>query len=298
MKLHVLGRTDLRVSEISLGTVEIGMDYGIFGAQRPSESEAGRLLHGALDLGINFIDTARAYGESESIIGRVLSSRRDSFVLVSKVQVADSAAMTASVDETLRQLRTEYLDVLMLHSAPAAVIEDHELRSFLAGLQKQGRIRFTGVSVYGNEAALAAIRSNFYDCVQIACSALDRRPETIAAESEKCGVGLIARSVLLKGVLTNRSSSLPAGLAPLTEAVVSLRCIADDAGLSLQELAYRYVLGTGAVQSALVGASTLHEAEQAVQFAESGPLAEEIRDRIAALPQVNEHYLNPGNWPV
>src|SRR5690242_16400292 len=133
--MRVLGRTGLHVSEISLGTVEIGMDYGIDGARRPSEADACRLLHGALDLGINFIDTARAYGDSEAIIGRALHGRRNDVVLVSKVQVADRAAMFASVSESLRQLKTDYLDVLMLHSAPLAVVDDQDIRSVFSELQ-------------------------------------------------------------------------------------------------------------------------------------------------------------------
>ena len=82
-----LGRTSLQVSEIALGTVELGLDYGIPSGDhvRPNEAAAARLLHRALDLGINLIDTARAYGDSEAIIGQALHDRRDEIILASKV---------------------------------------------------------------------------------------------------------------------------------------------------------------------------------------------------------------------
>ena len=83
----------MNVSQISLGTVEIGMDYGI-ASPRPDEKEAVRLLHRALDLGINFIDTARVYGESEAIIGRAIAERRKEFVLVSKVLSFDGEGLS------------------------------------------------------------------------------------------------------------------------------------------------------------------------------------------------------------
>src|SRR5262249_35380627 len=95
MRRRVLGRTSIPASEISLGTVELGMDYGIAAAGetlRPDEAEAARLLHHALDLGINLIDTAPAYGNSEEIIGRAISSRRSQFYLVSKVQTFPSCS--------------------------------------------------------------------------------------------------------------------------------------------------------------------------------------------------------------
>lgn len=297
MRRRVLGRTGLEVSEISLGTVEIGMDYGLGSPHRPKESEAHLLLHGALDLGINFLDTARAYGESEAIIGRALSGKRNDFVLVSKVQVGTRDRMLALTYESLRQLRTDCIDILMLHSAPVEAIEDQGVRSVLSELKQQGAIRFTGVSVYGNDAALAAIRSDFYDCIQLAYSALDRRAEAVAVTAAARGVALIARSVLLKGALTDRSRLLPESLSPLLEGIDSLRQVASRASVSLPELSYRYVLGSGTVQSALVGASSLQEAEQAVAFANAGHLHPEQIAAIAGTHRVDDFYLNPGNWP-
>src|SRR4051812_1623147 len=88
MRYRPLGRTGLNVSEISLGTVEIGLDYGLSAdgqAHRPQEPEVAQLLNRALDLGVNFLDTARAYGESEALIGRILRDRKHDFLLCSKV---------------------------------------------------------------------------------------------------------------------------------------------------------------------------------------------------------------------
>src|SRR5215472_2980852 len=111
MRYRPLGRTGFNVSEISLGTVEIGMAYGIAEdgeSPPPDEAEASKLLHGALDFGVNLIDTARAYGESETIIGRALRDRRKEFFLVSKVpsyqdQRLDSAALRERITRSVHQ---------------------------------------------------------------------------------------------------------------------------------------------------------------------------------------------------
>src|ERR1700761_8221129 len=98
MKLRRLGNSQLLASEIALGTVELGLDYGIPGEEshlRPPESEAIRVLNEALDLGINFIDTARAYGNSEEVIGKALHHRRGEYLLATKlcpIQAADLSA--------------------------------------------------------------------------------------------------------------------------------------------------------------------------------------------------------------
>ena len=297
VKQRILGRTGLAVSEISLGTVEIGMDYGIGHVTRPDESDAAALLHRAVDAGVNFIDTARAYGASEAIIGRALADRRQEYVLVSKAQVGSRAAVLASVQESLSLLQTDFIDILMIHSAPLAALHDGEMQDVFSTLRGEGRIRFTGASVYGAEAAVAAIESGFFDCIQVAYNVLDRRMENIASLAQEHGVGLVARSVLLKGALTNRSGHLPEALTPLRESVSAMQAIAQACGVPLPELAYRYVLSTGCVQSALVGASTISELEQALAFAQVGELPASVMKQIQDSTALDEFYLNPGNWP-
>jgi len=306
-----LGRTNLAVSAISLGTVEIGMSYGIAaeGAARPpAEGEAARLLHRALDLGVNFVDTARAYGESEAIIGRALKSRRREFVLCSKVlsyQGENLGAselrerVTGSVHASLRALQTDAIDIMMIHSAPTEVIRCGGLTGILEDLRQAGCFRFIGASVYGEEAALAAIESGCFDCLQIAYSVLDRRPEArvLPAAVEK-DVGLVARSVLLKGALTYRCRFLPEELRPLREAAERLAQAAGVGVEGLPEIAYRYVLGREVPQTVLVGTGDAAELEAAVRYAGREPLDAAILERLRAIAVENENHLNPGTWPV
>jgi aryl-alcohol dehydrogenase-like predicted oxidoreductase len=223
-----LGRTDLQVSEISLGTVEIGLEYGIpvAGEERlPSRAAAERLLNNALDLGCNLIDTARAYGTSEEIIGHALKSRRDEYILATKVlhyegAGLDSAALRqaieGSVAESLRALQTDVADIVHVHSATVDVIRRGEIVTILQDLQRQGHIRFIGATTYSEAASIAALEDGRFDCLQIAYSLLDRRPEsTVFPLAQERDVGIIVRSVLLKGALTHRYAYLPAELAEL-----------------------------------------------------------------------------------
>ena len=315
LKKRRLGRTNLEVSEVSLGTVEIGLDYGIptpGRERRPREDEAAHLLHRALDLGINYIDTARAYGDSEAIIGRTLGARRGEFILASKVPLHKAETLPSSalqehcrtsVTESLQALQTDVIDVMMLHSASPAILERQEVFDTLDELRQAGSIRYIGASVYGMESARQAIDSDRCDCVQLAYSLLDRRPEQgVLQRAAEKDVGIVARSVLLKGALTYRYRELPDELAPLRSAIEGLKntIVCDDE--ALPELAYRWVLNSmpepPLIHTALVGASSVEEVEAAVRFAESGRLPNEVVSAIEQITIDDENILNPATWPL
>jgi 1-deoxyxylulose-5-phosphate synthase len=311
MRYRALGRTGFEVSEISLGTVEIGMPYGIAengNVPVPDETAASRLLNHALDLGINFIDTARAYGESEAIIGRALRSRRSEFVLASKVvsphgqdlPPAEVRSLTsASVRESLRLLQTDHIDLLMIHCRADEIVPHETVLETLHTLQNEGSVLKIGASVYGEEAASAAIRHGGYDCLQVAYSVLDRRLESMVfALAAEAGVGMVARSVLLKGALTDRYRHLPAALSSLKSTVRQMDELAMRERMTLPQMAYRYVVSHAMPQTALVGTANIAELEQVIGFAAGGPLsAKQIAD-IHSVPMPDPHDLNPGNWPA
>jgi aryl-alcohol dehydrogenase-like predicted oxidoreductase len=294
MKRRRLGRTGCMVSEISLGTVELGLAYGI-AAAKPDEAVAAKVLNHALDSGIDFIDTARAYGDSESIIGRALKGRRKEVFLATKAQPAMGIA--ASAEESLRRLQTDCVDLLMVHCAPGDAIDAAPLLESLIKIQRAGMTRFIGASVYGEESALAAIASGIYDALQIAYSALDRRAEhSVLPAAAAADLGIVARSVLLKGALTPRHKLLPDSLAPIRDAVQEMMLVESEDGLPA--LSYRYVLGHPQVHTALVGTADSDEVDAAIRYAARGPLSPDQRMMLQAISIGDDRLLNPGNWPV
>jgi aryl-alcohol dehydrogenase-like predicted oxidoreductase len=292
-----LGRTGLEVSEISLGTVELGMAYGI-GASKPNEHEAAALLHGALDLGINLLDTARAYGDAEVVIGRNLAHRRNEYILLSKVAAGGPNKVRDMVEQSLRELRTDRIDIMLVHCGSGAVPDADTIGALLV-CKGAGKLRYIGASVYGEQPAVDSIEAEWCDCIEIAYSALDRRPEaTTLQRAAARDTGVIARSVLLKGALTARSSALPREFQPLTQEVDRVVAATSDNAGDLPNYAYRYVLGHPAIASALVGTSKIGELEAAVRAAKDGPLDAGTMGRIRALPCLGEEWLNPGRWPA
>jgi aryl-alcohol dehydrogenase-like predicted oxidoreductase len=296
-----LGRTGLYVSVLSLGTVELGLDYGIAlpGERlKPSEAEAAELLRFALASGINLIDTAPVYGDSERIIGDAIGGRRSEYFISTKVPPDQPGAIRQIAEKSLANLRTSVIDIMMVHCRADELLPSAQTTSALRELQRDGLVRFLGASVYGPEAALATIRSGAFDCVQVGCSLLDRRPEeAVFAAAQREDVGIVARSVLLKGALSSRYLRLPESMAPLKGAV---REVTEIAGAveRLPELAYRYLFGQNPPHTLLVGTARRSDVEDCIRYAEAGALDPATMRAIRALPAPDAYWLNPGNWPA
>jgi aryl-alcohol dehydrogenase-like predicted oxidoreductase len=223
---RTLGRTNLSVSALALGTVELGMDYGInapghYG--RPSEDEAIRLVHATLDAGINFIDTARAYGESEEVLGKALPGRRDQVVLATKVNLylADGTLPTGdalrthmlrTLDLSLATLQTDYVDVWQIHNVDEPVLaQGATIAATFAEARAAGKIRATGGSFYGAILPERALPYDLFDLLQVTYSVFDQRlADRVLPLAQAHNVGIVVRSVLLKGALTVKRYSIPA----------------------------------------------------------------------------------------
>jgi aryl-alcohol dehydrogenase-like predicted oxidoreductase len=179
------------------------------------------------------------------------------------------------------------------------VIECGEVLQALLDARHKGRILFIGASVYGEDAALAAIDSGAFDVLQIAYSALDRRAEQrVIPAAVQADVGIVARSVLLKGALTDRYRNLPDGLAELKQAVMRMQRAVCNGMHELPEVAYRYVLTQPVPHSALVGTSSIEELQQVLRFADAGDLPSQTVANIRSTAMPDPFYLNPGNWPL
>ena len=200
MEKRTLGRTGIEVTRLGLGLAEISRQE-----QRGRETDdAAHVLNLALDIGINFLDTAPCYASTEELLGSAVSHRRDEFFLASKCGHAvdtDAEEWTAeliaeSVDRSLRRLNTDYLDILQLHSCKLDVLKRGEVIEAVIKAREQGKTRFIGYSG-DNEAALWAAASGIFDTLQTSFNLVDqsaRRGLLAAARAAEMGV-IIKRPV-------------------------------------------------------------------------------------------------------
>ncbi len=316
MRYRKLGKTDLQLSELSLGTVALGMPYGIGadsngskGVEPPVDSEAFELVYHAIDRGINFLDTARAYGRSEEVLGAALRYRRLQALVATKITCHDKDGVTLTGQEltqhmieslhtSLRLLQTDHVDLLMLHSASVDLLDNGDAIGMLKRFQAQGKARYFGASTYGSVAPRIAI-SQGIDALQVAFNILDQRmADEVFPLAKAAGVGIIVRSVFLKGALSSRAKYLPARLAALKaqSSAVKQEAAALTPSLTCVEAALKFVLAQEDIATALVGVRNVAELEASLAVTRSPRWSKAIIDRFRLLSCDEPGLLDPSKW--
>jgi aryl-alcohol dehydrogenase-like predicted oxidoreductase len=312
MQNRILGRTGVSVSPLCLGA----MMFGPWG--NSDEADSLRVIHRALDAGINFVDTADIYsaGESERIVGKALAGRRDDVVLATKFFMpmgtdpnkrgGSRRWIIRGVEDSLRRLDTDYIDLYQVHR-PSQDTDVQETLGALTDLVRQGKVRYIGSSSY---AASQIVEAQW--------TARDRHLERFVTEqppysilvrgiegdvlptARRHGMGILSYSPLDGGWLSGRwrkdAASAPASAARPSarfdmaspanqrklDIVEELAQLADQAGLTLIELAIAFVINHPAVTAAIIGPRTLEQLESQLPAAEV-TLTADVLDRIDQL---------------
>ncbi len=302
-----LGKNGPQVSRIGIGTVSLGIDYGIqkpADSGKPAEQKSIELLHRTFNSGINLLDTAPSYGTSEEVIG-IASEGFEDIIIADKVNVPPEGKGSGpwihkSLHESMARLRRPKLDIVQIHNATKETFDRADILSSLAEEKDRGTIGLIGASVYEPENALCAIESKEIDVLQVAYNILDQRMDTeVFKKAQQSGIGVIVRSVYLKGVLTPRADYLPKRCQPLIDAA---RSIKKEIGLEsleeLPELALRFVLSNPGAHNVLVGVKTDEELSFALEAHEKGALDKPTLQTLKSLQLADGSWLNPSNWGI
>ena len=311
MQKRSLGATGMEVSEIAFGGVEIGFPYGIgmeTHDQLPSEEEAVALLRAALDQGINLFDTARLYGRSEHLMGRAFQNQRDRVIICTKcthLQPEDEPLPTKaqihniaekSMRESLVALGTDYVDVYMVHDASPEIIEHQDVIETFCQYKKRGLTRAIGVSIYSVADAQRAIAGGIWDVIQLPFNLMEQRQGVVFPLAQRCGVGIMVRSALFRGILTERGRHLHPQLKAVQEHRRRFDTLLSEAAPTLSQLATRFVLSHPEVSSVLVGMERSEYLEKAIAVADGKYLDEKSLARAKELAFPDPDFLDLPKW--
>jgi len=334
MELRPLGRTGVQVSKLCLGTMMFG-DWGT-----KDHDESIRIIHRALDAGINFVDSADVYsqGESEVIVGKALKGRRDDVVLATKFFMpfdddpnhrgGSRRWILTAVENSLRRLGTDYIDLYQMHRYDPAVDLDDTLGA-LTDLVRAGKVRYIGHTTFPASALVDAQyvardrgRERFVT-EQPTYSMLTRNIENeILPLTQRYGMGVLPYSPLSGGWLSGRyrkdpqaapaSGARPSARFDLStvgnqrklDAADELAKLAEEAGLTLIQLAIAFVLRHPAITSPIIGPRTMEHLESQLAGADV-VLSDDVLDRIdeivppgVTLNPVDNGWVNPWLHPA
>jgi aryl-alcohol dehydrogenase-like predicted oxidoreductase len=302
MQYRTLGQTGIRVSPYALGALALGTPIG-----NPDQDDSVRLIHRAFDAGINFIDTADAYGESEVVVGKALKGRRDSVVLATKFgrpagddpnhRGTSRRWIMTAVENSLRRLQTDYIDLYQVHRPdPGTDIE--ETLSALSDLIHSGKVRAIGASGTPAsdiiEAQWTAERRGLerFRTEQPAYSILSRGIEReVLPIAQRYGMGILVWGPLAQGMLTGRArkgqqtdlrrASLFRAFSDerRLDAVEQIIALADKAGVRMTHLAIAFAIAHPGVTSAIIGPHTMEQLDDLLAGADVA-LTDEVLDQI------------------
>ena len=314
MEYRMLGKTGLKVSRVGVGCWQMGGLVGDSGWTGTTDEESIATIHQAEDLGVNLLDTAEGYGEghSEEVIGQALKDRRDRFIIATKVRpITDDPdegkarqRLLEACDGSLQRLQTDYIDVYQLHAIP------HEetmptVMDTLAGLKREGKIRWFGISTNDAEAIRKLLALGDLATIQVGYNLLSRDGEEALRLAASENLGALIRIPLASGALSGRyfdtrpqlddkdrrlerftSDRAIATFQRLTE----LLFLTADNRRTMVQAALRFILDTEGVTSVIPGAKSRPQLEENAGAAEVPPLTPEERAHACAIADAVEGF--------
>lgn len=311
MIYNSFGRTGWNVSEISFGAWAIGGTWG-----KVNDSDSLNALHRAVDLGVNFIDTADVYGDgrSERLVGRLKRERSEEIYIATKigrrsaphtVESYSKTNLTKYIERSLKNLRVDAIDLIQLHCPPTQIYYMPEIFDILDGFVQEGKIKYYGVSVEKVEEGMKVIKYPNAQSVQIIFNMFRQRPAELFFElAKKKKVAVIARVPLASGLLTGKFSSVSqfsaddhrnfnrngeafdqgetfSGIEFTAglRAVDDLRSICPES-VTLGQFALRWILMFDAVTCAIPGAKNVLQVEENINAANQPPLSAQKMDAV------------------
>lgn len=311
MKYRLLGNTGIAVSEVAFGCVELGIPYGIgVNSERDmlSDGQAIDLLNSAVDSGINFFDTARMYGKSEQILGEAFKDRRKDVVIATKcVHLLDADGklpapdvlkekIEASLFKSLEALRTDYVDVFMLHQASEEIINSQEILTIFSKLKEQGLFRASGISTYSCEHTGMIIEKGTWNMVQVPFNLIDQRHGEYFKAAKEKGIGVVVRSVLLKGLLSDRGVNLHPALKAVEAHIAKYQELIEGTDYNLSTLATKFAISFPEVSSVLIGIDRKEYLEQALRTVNGEYLAREKMGRAIQMSYPDPDFIDLPYW--
>jgi aryl-alcohol dehydrogenase-like predicted oxidoreductase len=307
------GTEQIRLSRLGLGTVQFGFDYGVNNTRgQVPYDEVCNILTSASDQGVNFLDTSRLYGASESVLGKAVAEIGRDFTICTKLDLPSNfselsekeigEAVNTSFMGSCESLQLNTLPMYLLHNFDYKTTHGGYAWSLLKDMKAKGLIGKLGVSIgRGPDEALQCLQDPDVEVMQIPFNVFDQRWKRagVLSQCREKGIELINRSTYLQGLLL-MSVEKATGLVPVSrERVKKLLEIAETANIPVKELVFKYVLENPNIKTTIVGVDSIEQLEENIRLQNMGPIKPEIIQSIeTAFLDSPDELVNPALWNI
>lgn len=286
------------ISKIVLGTVQLGLNYGINNnSGKPNKAESNKILDFAFTQGIRLLDTAEAYGDSQEVIGDYHKSSKNKFDVITKLSSKKAFEnLTNRVTSDLNALNASSLYCYMFHSHGDFKLYYNGYKKEIRSLKESGTIKKIGGSIYTN-AEMDDLLNYDVDLIQLPFNLLDnhtQRGDLIKRAKDK-GIEIHTRSAFLQGLFFKEIDRLPNSLIDLTGPLISLKEIAKRYNITMTDLALSYVTQQNAIDKILIGVESVEQLKQNINSL-NHTIPEEVIREIDKIKVINHDLLNPSKW--
>jgi len=303
----------LKISKLSLGTAQLGFDYGIANLSgKPSLDKSFEILETAINVGINCFDTAPSYGDSEEIIGSFVGDISDgeSPIICTKLKIdlADDTdpigiylQIKKNIEESMENLQKNKIPILLLHSASNMTDNGGLILQSLIRLKDEGLVGKIGVSVYSPIEVTKAIDMGVFDAIQIPINIFDHRliESGILNSLKQHNFIVFARSIFLQGLFFLEPDALPENLKLAREPIIFLRKLAEKYEIGIAEMAVAFVRDLPEISSLVIGVENSIQVLDNCDLIECPKLSYELKDEILnVFSDLSERIINPSLWDI
>lgn len=284
----------LNISKLTLGTVQLGMEYGIANKSgKPDMKKAFKILQTAINSGINSFDTASAYGNSEEVLGDFFTSvtNKSGIIFTTKFKVASEDKLTDAtiekqiynyVERSLERLKIEKIPIYMLHNAKDMTQYGEIVPDTLKKLKREGLIGKAGVSVYNPEEVEEMLKDDLYEAVQIPMNMFDQRMVSTGMldKLKDANIIVFVRSVFLQGLFFLDPMNLPVKLKMAKEPLLLLHKLAERENMGIAQMAISYIRDMEGVSSLVLGVETPEQIIENVKLINTPSISLQTRDEL------------------
>jgi len=296
------------ISEMTLGTVQLGMNYGINNREgKPSADVAAEILKTAEACGVSVFDTAGAYGDSEKVLGEYFSERKQKPAIVTKVHFEDTDksklfdVLAEKVQKSAKKLRLSHIPFLMLHNESYIKKYGDSILSALEKLKNEGAVDNIGASFSDKSELGLLCDTNVFDCIQLPLNLFDNKEiqDGTVKKIASCGTTVFVRSVYLQGLFFMEPEKLPTKLSKAREPLVKIRTLAKEEGVSLSQLALSFVRASCSVGSIVLGCETPSQVRENAELFSGGMLSEKVHNKVLEVSEnIAPIIIRPWEWKL